>query len=152
MLFPSLPSSFDLLPTSCPSHPPSTCCFNTSLISPFFVDAAPLLGSPCLFNHSISSISPSTFSSSSSPSQHAAADFFHPVVAIYPDIEAAYLAVVKAPMDLSTLANYLHENSLIDEEDYFEKVGICLSVCVCLSLCLSVYSSLSRHLSRSFSP
>jgi hypothetical protein len=46
------------------------------------------------------------------------------VIAIYPDIEAAYLAVVKAPMDLSTLANYLHENSLIDEEDYFEKVTI----------------------------
>lgn len=55
-------------------------------------------------------------------SQHAAADFFHPVVAIYPDIEAAYLAVIKSPMDLSTLANYLQENSLIDEEDYYEKV------------------------------
>ena len=43
-------------------------------------------------------------------------------MAIYPDIEAAYLAAIKSPMDLSTLANYLQENSLIDEEDYYEKV------------------------------
>ena len=44
------------------------------------------------------------------------------MVSIYPDIEAAYLSVIKSPMDLTTLADYLHDNSLIDEEDYYEKV------------------------------
>ena len=55
-------------------------------------------------------------------SQHAAADFFHPVISIYPDMEVAYTAVVKSPMDLSTLSNYLQDNSLMDEEDFYVKV------------------------------
>ena len=78
-------------------------------------------------------------------SQHAAADFFHPVVAIYPDIEAAYLAVIKSPMDLSTLANYLQENSLIDEEDYYEKVKWRLLTILC---CFTNHFSKFRRSSR----
>jgi hypothetical protein len=39
-------------------------------------------------------------------------------------------------MDLTTLANYLHENSLIDEEDYFEKVSF--SLLCSLLLCCAV--------------
>jgi hypothetical protein len=40
-------------------------------------------------------------------------------------------------MDLTTLANYLHENSLIDEEDYFEKVSLSL-LCSLLLSCAAV--------------
>ena len=80
-------------------------------------------------------------------SQHAAADFFHPVVAIYPDIEAAYLAVVKSPMDLSTLANYLQENSLIDEEDYYEKVTILYDSIQILILFQKLYEIYSQFFS-----
>lgn len=78
-------------------------------------------------------------------SQHAAADFFHPVVAIYPDIETAYLAVIKSPMDLSTLANYLQENSLIDEEDYYEKAwSLCLTILCCYMNHFSKFRRSSR--------
>jgi hypothetical protein len=44
-------------------------------------------------------------------------------------------------MDLTTLANYLHENSLIDEEDYFEKVSLSFSLSLSLSLCSPVVCS-----------
>ena len=41
---------------------------------------------------------------------------------MYPDIEEDYLAVIKHPMDLTTLSNCLLGNSVIDEEDYYVKV------------------------------
>jgi hypothetical protein len=41
-----------------------------------------------------------------------AADFFHPVLELYPHLSAEYLAAVREPMDLQTLYYLLFEVQL----------------------------------------
>ena len=43
------------------------------------------------------------------PTKQVAADFFHPVLELYPHLSAEYLAAVREPMDLQTLYYLLFE-------------------------------------------
>jgi hypothetical protein len=49
-------------------------------------------------------------------------DFFHPVIDLYPNIREAYLAVIKEPMDLSTVAGMLDLGQFATPSEFAEKV------------------------------
>lgn len=50
------------------------------------------------------------------------ADFFHPVVELYPTIAEEYLAIIPKPMDLGTLAVLLDSSLLTDVQEFYSKL------------------------------
>jgi len=50
------------------------------------------------------------------------ADFFHPVLEIFPQLAEEYLSKVSSPMDLGTLRDDLKNGVLLDADDFYEKV------------------------------
>jgi hypothetical protein len=65
----------------------------------------------------------------------AISDFFHPVVDMYPQIADIYNALIDSPMDLSLLANQLNTGTILDAEEFYEKLS-------------SIFSNLVKYNSR----
>ena len=50
-------------------------------------------------------------------------DFFHPVVDMYPQLAEQYLSIVSSPMDLTMLTNQLNMGTILDSEEFYEKLS-----------------------------
>ncbi len=50
-------------------------------------------------------------------------DFFHPVVDMFPQLAEQYLSIVSAPMDLTMLTNQLNMGTILDAEEFYEKLS-----------------------------
>ena len=52
------------------------------------------------------------------------ADFYHPVETMFPQIAEQYRAIIKEPMDLTMVSNALNAGTLLDAEEFYEKLSL----------------------------